>query len=89
MGYKPRVSRDSDLAEYRFMVLYKTASEGAQAREVLAVIRDIIRNSKYNDFYHKTEVSKLHKVLERWGIPELNVEVLKDLLRKAAEPQRR
>ena len=67
------------------MVLYKRCSDDAQAREILAVIKDIFRNSTYTDFYHKSEVNKLYTVLERWGITELSLEVIKDLLKRSRE----
>jgi len=70
------------------MVLYKIASDDAQAREILSVIKDIFRNSTYDDFYHKSEVNKLWSTLERWGIKELTVPVLKDLIRRSNEPKK-
>lgn len=83
-----KITKDSDLADHRFMVLYKHASDDAQAREILAVIRDLLRNATYDDFYHKSEVNKLFAVLERWGITDINVDVLKDLIRRAREPRK-
>lgn len=58
---------DVELADYRINVLRNVASEGAQAREVVAVIHQWFLYKSYATFYHNVQAKGLYEVLLRWG----------------------
>lgn len=88
MAYRPQLTTDADLADYRYNILHNVASEDAQAREVLSVFHAWSLNASYDDIYHKAQANKLTEILYKWGF-DFTVEGFRELLRKCKYPKRR
>jgi hypothetical protein len=63
--------QDSDLAEARFLSLYKGSEESSQAEEQLAVLNAWVQHKQqaYRNLYHIVQAKRLQEILIRWGWP--------------------